>query len=87
MSLTQESGHSKNNVQHMIPKKIRVKGMTCNHCRQNVENGIKNIEGIERVNVDLSTGLVTISGKTIDLSIIQSTIEDLGYEYRGETDS
>ncbi len=87
MSLTQESGHSKNNVQHMIPKKIRVKGMTCNHCRQNVENGIKNIEGIERVNVDLSTGLVTISGKTIDLSIIQSTIENLGYEYRGETDS
>ncbi len=73
------------NLEHMISKKILVKGMTCNHCRQNVENKIKSIDGIEQVRVDLSTGKVTISGTSIDLTKIQSGIENIGYDYLGET--
>ena len=73
------------NSEHMISKKIMVKGMTCNHCKQNVEEKIKSVDGIEQVRVDLSTGKVTVSGKHIDLDKIQSGIESIGYDYLGET--
>jgi len=86
MNREKGSNYSANNMEHMISKKILVKGMTCNHCKQNVEDRIKMIEGIEEVHVDLSTGKVAISGKQIDLASIKSGIESIGYDYRGETD-
>jgi uncharacterized membrane protein YraQ (UPF0718 family)/copper chaperone CopZ len=79
------SNYSTNNMEHMVSKKILVKGMTCNHCRQNVETKIKSFDGIEEVQVDLSTGRIVISGKHIDLDKIQSGIESIGYDYLGET--
>ncbi len=86
MTRAKGSKYSTTKMEHMISKKILVKGMTCNHCKQNVENRIKTIEGIEKVHVDLSTGKVSISGKQIDLNRIKSGIESIGYDYRGETD-
>lgn len=67
-------------------KKVIVKGMTCNHCKRNVEEKLKSLEGIERAYVDLSTGKVTISGNQLDLIKIKTGIETIGYEYWGEAD-
>ncbi|HYW96658.1 MAG TPA: permease, partial [Bacteroidales bacterium] len=44
----------------MAIKTINVEGMTCNHCKMNVENNIGKLNGIDSVAVDLSTGRVTI---------------------------
>lgn len=60
-------------------KTIWVGGMTCNHCKANVENSIKSAEGVEEVSVDLTTGKVNITGKSIDLEKIKSGIESIGY--------
>ena len=60
-------------------KTIWVGGMTCNHCKANVENSIKSAEGVEEVSVDLTTGKVNITGKSIDLDKIKSGIESIGY--------
>ncbi len=60
-------------------KTIWVAGMSCNHCKANVENSIKSAEGVEEVSVDLVTGKVNIKGESIDLEKIRSGIENIGY--------
>ncbi|MCX6253126.1 MAG: permease [Bacteroidia bacterium] len=61
-------------------KTIWVGGMTCNHCKSNVENSIKSIQGVKDVNVDLTTGKVNITGDSFDLGKIKSGIESIGYK-------
>ena len=58
--------------------------MTCNHCKENVGNAIKSVNGIDDVQIDLSSGKVRISGDYIDLDQIKSGIENIGYEFKGE---
>jgi uncharacterized protein len=62
-------------------KTIKVLGMTCNHCKAAVENGIKKLPGIKEVEVNLQMSQVSISADKIDLSLIKSTVEDLGYTF------
>ena len=71
-------------LKNMISKKVLVRGMTCNHCRQNVENKIKSIGGIQEVHADISSGMVSIKGDPIDLDEIRVTVERLGYGFGGE---
>lgn len=63
---------------------IFVGGMTCNHCKQNVENSIKSVEGVEDVSVDLTSGRVNITGKSPDLVKIKTGIESIGYKIKEE---
>ncbi len=60
-------------------KTILVGGMTCNHCKANVENSVKSAAGVEDVNVDLATGKVNITGNSINLDEIKAGIEGIGY--------
>ncbi len=71
---TEHTGFSPDNI-----KTIRVGGMTCNHCKANVEISIKSAQGVEDVSVDLTTGLVNITGNSLDLEKIKSGIESIGY--------
>lgn len=64
--------------------RIRVEGMTCNHCKANVENGAGSVEGVESVTADLASGEVTITGKSVDLAKVKSNIEALGYKVAGK---
>lgn len=61
-------------------KTIWVGGMTCNHCKANVENSIKSAQGVDEVSVDLTTGKVNITGNSIDMDKIKSGIESIGYK-------
>lgn len=61
-----------------------VGGMTCNHCKENVENSIKSVRGVEEVAVDLTTGKVNIKGNSFDLKKIKSGIKDIGYKIKEE---
>jgi copper chaperone CopZ len=63
---------------------IYVGGMTCNHCKENVENSIKAAKGVEDVAVDLTTGKVNIRGKSFDLEKIRTGIKSIGYKIIGE---
>lgn len=73
-SITQQ-GFSLGNIQT-----LHVSGMTCNHCKANVENSVKSSEGIEEATVDLSSGTVIIKGNSFDLEKIKSGIESIGYK-------
>jgi uncharacterized protein len=72
------------NINPMNTKKIRVEGMTCNHCKATVENNLRKISGISDINIDLTSGKVIIQGDQINLSLAEKTINELGYKYKGE---
>jgi hypothetical protein len=63
---------------------IFVGGMTCNHCKENVENCIKSVKGVDEVEVDLTTGKVNIKGKSFDLQKVRTGIKGIGYKIKEE---
>jgi len=62
----------------------RVEGMTCDHCKATVENGILNLDGITGVMVDRANSLVTVQAAELTDIQIRETIEKLGYRYTGK---
>jgi len=61
----------------------KVRGMTCNHCKATVENGLSQLSGVRSVQVDLAKSLVYVEGIPAD-NQIKKTIEYLGFEYSGK---
>lgn len=61
-----------------------VTGMRCSHCAANCQQAIKAVEGVESVDVDLSTGRVTVSGNYDSASLI-SAIHNAGYSVKTNT--
>jgi uncharacterized membrane protein YraQ (UPF0718 family)/copper chaperone CopZ len=58
---------------------LYVGGMSCNHCRENVENSVRSADGVKGVNVDLATGRVDIEGEAPDIAKIKEGIKGIGY--------
>lgn len=56
-----------------------VKGMSCNHCRANVEKVIRMVEGVQSVTVDLHSGRADITGRNVDEKAVQSAVESIGF--------
>lgn len=67
----------------MSSKIFLVEGMTCKNCKAHVENGLKGIQGVDEVNADLLTGLVTVKGNYVNDDLIKSAVEHAGYRFKG----
>lgn len=61
----------------------RVGGMSCNHCRTNVEKAISQLEGVESVSVDLSTETATVTGSASE-DEIRHAVESIGFKIEKE---
>jgi uncharacterized protein len=61
----------------------KIGGMTCNHCKANVERNLAKVEGVSSVQVDLEKAVAYVEGNPSDTEI-QKTVDDLGYEYKGK---
>lgn len=57
-----------------------VSDMTCGHCKQAVTHEVSAVEGVESVEVDLNTKLVTVVGSSLDDAKLRAAIDDAGYE-------
>ena len=57
-----------------------VPGMTCDHCKNAVNSELRSEAGVETVEVDLDTKLVTVSGENLDDRALRAAIEEAGYE-------
>lgn len=68
----------------METKTVIVEGMSCNHCKANVERSIKGVEGVKDAVVDLESKLVKIEAENLDLEKIKKAVEKIGYQYAGE---
>ncbi|MEO5838010.1 MAG: cation transporter [Acidimicrobiales bacterium] len=65
----------------MSTREISVAGMTCDHCVRAVTAEVAKIAGVERVDVNLSTGSVTVvSVEPIDLAALAAAVDEAGYE-------
>ena len=53
--------------------------MSCNHCKNNVEKAILQIEGVERVEIDLVSGQTVVYGKA-DKDALKKAVESIGFE-------
>ena len=55
-----------------MTKTFKIEGMNCSHCKASVEKAISGVEGVDSVEVDLSSGLATISGAIEDDKITEA---------------
>lgn len=58
---------------------LKVGGMSCNHCKANVERSILKVEGVERVEVSLSDGLAHVYG-SFDRDAVCTAVRALGFD-------
>ena len=57
-----------------------VPGMHCGHCKQAVSEELSAVEGVETVDVDLDSKLVTVVGSGLDDTTLRAAIDEAGYE-------
>ena len=58
-----------------------VQGMTCGHCVSSVNEEVLEIPGVERVDVVLESGAVTVtSSEPLDDSAVRAAVEEAGYQ-------
>lgn len=57
-----------------------VTGMTCGHCVQAVTEEIESIDGVEKVEVELASGSVTVvSAEPIAEQAVAAAVDEAGY--------
>jgi len=61
-------------------KTYSVPGMHCGHCKASVTEELQAVAGVDQVDVDLDTKLVTITGSELQDASLRAAIEEAGYE-------
>ena len=61
-------------------KSYRVPGMHCGHCEAAVSEEVGAIHGVERVEVDLETKLVVVTGAQLEDGALRAAIAEAGYD-------
>ncbi len=60
--------------------RIKIKGMTCQHCVAAVTKALSRIDGITDVRVDLEKGETAYEAtKPVDMAMIRQRIQEAGY--------
>ena len=62
----------------------KVEGMTCDHCKAKVEQGLKDMPGLTEVIADRANNLVSVQTELLTDDRIREAIEKLGYKYAGK---
>jgi copper chaperone CopZ len=63
----------------MSNEQFTVQNVKCGGCVSTIENGLKELPGIESVEVTIEGGQVSVSGENLDRSQISSKLQELGY--------
>jgi copper chaperone len=63
---------------------LNVSGMSCGHCVKAVEGSVGELQGVNKVSVNLANGKVDVEfdGKLVSLEKIKETIDDQGYDVK-----
>lgn len=65
----------------MTTETYRVIGMTCSHCVNAVSTELRQLEGVESVDVDLDAGTATVvSAAPLDVAAVAVAVDEAGYE-------
>ena len=58
----------------------RVPGMHCSHCEAALKEELAAVEGVEAVEVDLGSKVVTVRGTGLSDESLRAAIEEAGYD-------
>ncbi len=61
----------------------KISGMTCNHCKANVEKNLSQLKGVTSAVVDLEKSIAYVEGKASD-DAVEKLINELGYDFGGK---
>lgn len=62
-----------------MSQKLTVKGMSCGHCEQTVEEALEEVEGVSSVKADRESETATIEGDA-DTDVLVEAVSEAGYE-------
>ncbi len=57
-----------------------VPGMSCEHCRTAVTEGLTEVPGVRSVDVDLGSKVVRVQGESLEDRRLRAAIVEAGYE-------
>ena len=57
-----------------------VPGVHCAHCAMSIREEVSEVEGVQDVDVDLETKVVTVRGSALDDAALRAAIGEAGYE-------
>ena len=64
----------------ILTQTFDVVGMTCDHCARAVGKEIRKIDGVDAVDVDLVSGVVTVSSSDgVDSTTVAAAVDEAGY--------
>jgi copper chaperone len=63
----------------MIMTRLRVDGMTCNHCQAAVKEALESVEGVRTATVDLEGGFAEVEGSA-GVEVLIAAVQDEGYQ-------
>lgn len=69
--------------EHTGTRVYTVGGISCNHCRTNVEKAIAQLPGVDSVTVDLASATATVTGSASEEDIRQA-VESIGFKLTKE---
>ena len=64
----------------MTEKNYTVVGMTCDHCVLSVREEVSELDGVDAVDVDLTSGRLQVRGENISDAAVREAVADAGYE-------
>jgi len=59
--------------------RIKVKGMSCQHCVESTRKALEAIPGISNIQIDLAKGEAAFDGK-VEIQTVQEAITRIGFE-------
>jgi copper chaperone CopZ len=57
-----------------------VSGMTCDHCVTSVTEEVTEVAGVDGASVDLTAGVLTVTGDAFTDEAIRAAVAEAGYE-------
>jgi copper chaperone len=57
-----------------------VPAVHCDHCALSIREEVSGVEGVEAIDVDLESKIVTIRGRELSDEHLRAAIEEAGYE-------
>lgn len=61
---------------------LKIEGMTCMHCKMNVEKALKGVSGVTSAQVDLAKNQALVNGEA-DRAAMAKAVEAAGYKVVG----
>ena len=63
----------------MKTEKIIVENVTCNGCANSIKRQLSTLEGVKTVDVDVASGVVTVTHEDVPHNLIAVKLNDIGY--------